>query len=71
AINLDTTGLDCLEEVLRLVRERGGRLLIVAANEQPLSLMRRSGFAQNLGEENLFADLGSALASIEQNRPIA
>ena len=71
AINLDTTGLDCLEEVLRLVHERGGRLLIVAANQQPLSLMRRSGFAQNLGEENLFADLGSALASIEQNRPIA
>lgn len=66
AINLDTTGLDCLENILRLTRARGARLLVVAANEQPLSLMQRSGFIGSLGEANLFPDLDSALASISQ-----
>ncbi|HPA88767.1 MAG TPA: SulP family inorganic anion transporter [Quisquiliibacterium sp.] len=63
-INLDTTGLDTLETLLRLLRKRGGRLIIAAATEQPRSLMRRSGFLDELGPENLFEDLEDALASI-------
>ena len=66
-VNLDTTCLDALEELLRKQREAGGRLLIVAPNEQPLSLMKRSGFLQTLGDKALFSDLKSALASVSSS----
>jgi SulP family sulfate permease len=60
-INLDTTGLDALQGLLRALRRRGGRLILAEPTEQPLSLMRRSGLLDELGRENLFADLESAL----------
>ena len=62
-INLDTTGLDALQAMHRALRERGGRLLIAEATEQPLSLIQRSGFAEELGPEGLFADLEAAIRS--------
>ena len=62
-INLDTTGLDALEGLLRLLRKRGGRLILADLTEQPLSLLRRSGFLDELGRENLFENLESALAA--------
>jgi SulP family sulfate permease len=61
-INLDSTCLDTLEGLLRSLRKRGATLLLCAANEHPLSLMRRSGFLETLGRENLLADLPAALA---------
>jgi len=62
-INLDTTGLDALETLLRMLRKRGGRLIIAEPTEQPLSLMRRSGFLDELGPGNLFDALDDALAA--------
>jgi len=47
-ISLDTTGLDALEQLLKTVAKRGGHLGIVGLNEQPRSLMERSGFAAHL-----------------------
>ncbi|MEW6693786.1 MAG: SulP family inorganic anion transporter [Pseudomonadota bacterium] len=41
---LDTTGLDALSGLLDTLERRGGRLVIDHLHEQPLSLMRRSGF---------------------------
>ncbi len=43
-INFDTTGLDALEGLHETLERRGGRLLLADLNEQPLSLMSRSGF---------------------------
>jgi len=60
-INLDTTCLDALENLQGTLRKRGGALILCAANEQPLSLMRRSGFFAELGAENLQADLEAGL----------
>lgn len=65
-INVDTTGLEALEGVYRTLLRRNGRLIIVGANEQPLSLMRRSGFIAHLGEHNLFDTLAAAVASATQ-----
>jgi SulP family sulfate permease len=62
-INLDTTGLDALEGLLRMLRKRGGRLILAEPTEQPLSLLQRSGFLKELGRENVFTDFESALAS--------
>jgi SulP family sulfate permease len=62
-INIDTTGLDALEALLHTIRKRGGRLLLADLNEQPLSLLKRSGFLEELGRENLFDDFDAALRS--------
>jgi SulP family sulfate permease len=47
-ISLDTTGLDALEQLHKAVHKRGGHLGMVGLNEQPKSLMERSGFAARL-----------------------
>jgi sulfate permease, SulP family len=47
-ISLDTTGLDALEQLHKAITKRGGQLGIVGLNEQPRSLMERSGFARHL-----------------------
>jgi SulP family sulfate permease len=60
-INMDTTGLDALESLLRMLRSRGGRLVIAELNAQPVSLMRRSGFYDELGAPNVFDSLEEAL----------
>jgi SulP family sulfate permease len=63
-INLDTTGLDALESLHRLLVRRGGRLVIAEPNPQPLSLIRRSGFLEELGPDAVFEELDEALAAL-------
>ncbi|MFN0039129.1 MAG: SulP family inorganic anion transporter [Burkholderiales bacterium] len=60
-INLDTTGLDFLENLHRTLHEEGRHLILADLNPQPLSLLHRSGFVATLGEKNLTRDLSSAL----------
>ena len=60
-INIDTTGLDALESLLATLKRRGGRLILVDLNEQPLSLLARSGFLEQLGHDNVFDDFEAAL----------
>lgn len=62
-INLDTTGLDALESLHYTLDKRGGRLMLADLNEQPLSLLTRSGFIDEIGRENVFGDLAAALQS--------
>ena len=70
-INLDTTGLDALQSLHRMLDKRSKRLMIVGANTQPLSLMRRSGFAASLGDGALFDTLEAALASVSSTDGLA
>ena len=63
-INLDTTGLDALQSLHRMLDKRGKRLVIVGVNTQPLSLMERSGFAATLGVHSFFETLDAALAAV-------
>jgi SulP family sulfate permease len=63
-INLDTTGLDALETLHQQLERRGGTLVIAEPTEQPLSLMRRAGFVDRLGEDNVFDDLDVALRTL-------
>ena len=65
-INLDTTGLDSLRALHRRLCERGCRLLLVAPNEQPLSLLERSGFRDELGAGAIHPDLDAALAALAE-----
>ncbi|MCO5105269.1 MAG: SulP family inorganic anion transporter [Burkholderiaceae bacterium] len=48
---LDTTGLEGLEQILKAVSERGGRLTLCGAQAQPASLMERSGFNARLAAQ--------------------
>ena len=65
-INLDTSGLEALEELRHSVQAGKGRILLVAPNAQPLSLMQRSGFLDQLGPDSVFERLSDALESIRQ-----
>ena len=61
-INMDTTGLDALKGLHRHLERRGGRLMLAELNSQPLSLLKRSGYLEVLGEDNVFASLEDAYA---------
>jgi len=59
-INIDTSGIDALKILAKNLQKRGGALIVCAANTQPASLMSRSGFIAEIGEENALIDLETA-----------
>jgi SulP family sulfate permease len=61
-IQLDTTGLEGLDNLLDKLKKRGCTLLVCGLNSQPGSLLYRSGFIDHLGDENVCTDLSAALA---------
>jgi SulP family sulfate permease len=65
-INFDTTGLDALESLHSALMTRGGRLMLVDLNEQPMSLLKRSGTLEDIGRENVFGDMAAALRAAAQ-----
>ena len=60
-INIDTTGLDALESLHDTLKRRGGRLMLVDLNDQPLSILTRSGVIDDIGRGNVFGRLEAAL----------
>ena len=61
---MDTSGLEALKQLHRNLQRQGVTLTLVDVNEQPLSLIRRSGFAAALGAACIVADW-SALAKVQ------
>jgi SulP family sulfate permease len=59
-ISMDTSGLDALSQLQRKLKKQGTGLVLANVNEQPLSLMRRSGFAAELGEESIVPTVAAA-----------
>ena len=59
-INIDTSGIDALRILAKNLQKRDGTLIVCAANTQPASLMSRSGFIAEIGEENALIDLETA-----------
>ncbi|RQP26238.1 SulP family inorganic anion transporter [Piscinibacter terrae] len=56
-ISMDTSGLDALAQLHRTLTRQGVRLMLCDFNEQPRSLIHRSGFEVLLGGENMVPDL--------------
>jgi SulP family sulfate permease len=57
-ISMDTSGLDALVQLQRTLARRQVRLMLCGLNEQPLSLVRRSGRdADTFGADNVLSDL--------------
>jgi SulP family sulfate permease len=49
-VQLDTSGLEALRHLHQHLQRHSVALLLAEVNEQPLGLMRRAGFAAELGE---------------------
>jgi SulP family sulfate permease len=60
-ISMDTSGLDALEGLHRTLQRQGQALVLANVNEQPLSLMRRSGFEQRLGADQIVPSVDAVL----------
>ena len=59
-INIDTSGIDALKALNKSLNKHGGQLLVCCANNQPSSLMVRSGFIDEIGPENSLETLDMA-----------
>lgn len=59
-VQLDTTGLEGLENLREKLHTRGCTLLLCGLNAQPGSLLRRAGFLDHLGEANVCPDFVTA-----------
>jgi sulfate permease, SulP family len=57
---LDTSGLDALHQLHRTLKKRAIALVLAHVNEQPLSLIRRSGFEAELGAEQIVPTVSAA-----------
>lgn len=60
-ISLDTSGLEALEQLHRTLQRRGIALVLANVNEQPLSLMRRSGFEATIGADAIVPNVAAAM----------
>lgn len=56
-ISIDTSGLDALIQLQRMLARQGQRLVLCGLNEQPASLIARGGLAEALGPDGIHADL--------------
>lgn len=63
-VHIDTTGLDILENVHRVLAARGIRLMLVGLQAQPAGVLRRSGFDLMLGPDAIAPGLDEALQSL-------
>ena len=52
-VAIDTSGLEALRQLHQALQRRGTALVLTAVNEQPLSLIRRSGFQEELGADRI------------------
>jgi len=62
---IDSTGLHALRNVIHRFRIGGTRVIIVGPHAQPLAAMARSGLLDEVGEENVVADIDEALNRAE------
>ena len=67
-ISMDTSGLDALQQLHRALQGRSIALVLANVNEQPLSLIRRSGFEQVLGPDQIVPTVSALFSESEQYR---
>jgi SulP family sulfate permease len=60
-ISMDTSGLEALQQMHRMLKRRDIALVLASVNEQPLSLIRRSGFEAVIGADAIVPNLEEAV----------
>ncbi|MGE3623899.1 MAG: SulP family inorganic anion transporter [Bdellovibrionales bacterium] len=68
-LNIDSSGLEALENLHDTLAKKGSRLVIVGAQAQPLSLMTRAGFMKKIGRKNIFDSTAQALDALTGDKP--
>ena len=63
---MDSTGLAALRDLVKRSRKDGTRVVLAGVHAQPMVVLARSGFLDEIGEENLAGDITSALAGVGQ-----
>ncbi len=63
---LDSTAMRALNEIYSTCKKSGLTLILSHTNEQPLSVMKKAGFYDELGEENFLPNIDEALAYAEK-----
>jgi sulfate permease, SulP family len=58
---IDSSGLDALQQMHRTLKRQGIALVLANVNEQPLALLRSTGFADELGMDNIVPTVSHAL----------
>ena len=61
---LDTSGLDALRQLHRTLKKRGVALVLAHVNEQPLSLIQRSGFDVDVGADNIVPTMADVFSDM-------
>jgi SulP family sulfate permease len=59
-LNLDSTGLETIAALHRMLQKRGGILVLCALQEQPAGLLGRAGLLAEIGAENVVPRLPDA-----------
>ena len=59
-ISMDTSGIDAMEQLHRSLQRQGIALVLANVNEQPLSLIRRSGFESRIGADQIVPTVAAA-----------
>jgi SulP family sulfate permease len=68
-VSMDSSGLDALEQLHRVLARRGIALWVCDLNAQPRDLLHRAGFDAVLGCDHIADDLPAALAAISTPPP--
>lgn len=64
-LNIDTTGLEALENLHEFLKKQDSRLMLAGLQAQPLSILKRSGLAAQIGEHLVCPDLKTCLSKAE------
>ena len=65
---LDATAMRALYDIYRTCKASGLTLILSHTNEQPLSVMKKAGFYDELGEEHFLPNIDAALEYAENNK---
>ncbi|MFO7664441.1 MAG: SulP family inorganic anion transporter [Chloroflexota bacterium] len=69
AVNdIDTTGVEVLEQVIKLVQAKGIYLAVSRAHSPVPDMLRRYGLMEHLGEENLFTNNRQAIKAFKARK---
>jgi SulP family sulfate permease len=58
---MDATGLNALESIVERMKKRGSTVVISGIHQQPLQMLRKSGFFEVIGRENFCATFDDSL----------
>ncbi len=64
--SLDATAMESLYAIYNYCKKNNFTLILSHTNEQPLSVMKKAGFYDELGEENFLPNIDEALAYAEK-----